>query len=277
MTKRTPEEWAKLAEIAFPTRFLFAEGVSDKSTLRVASDFPSLTDFKTGDDVLFEPARDPMCGGNKARVRKVAYVATARNTFKDNLRVLIDADFFSYYHEIVSNVAITVTDHANLIAGAICHTWLRRILVPSFNYDLKKVDYDFVVRVAQFAFASRYTFARDGIGNSAPGLGKFIKLSSGKWQFDADSYIVSYLGCTKAEARRRVLLIEQYLLFPIADIRDFINSHDFVSLLYYLLRARGVVPSSTSEKVVEKILYSHLPPEILKTLSTSKLVDWARD
>jgi hypothetical protein len=286
--RRTIDEWAALFELEPNFQHVFVEGEADQRILEtlfdavgrrsVAVRIVQEVELPRGCE---ETLQCPFSSGNRARLRIFGQeIQRQAERTLDNIRCVIDKDCDAILPFVADCPLIHITDFASLSASFIEYEPIRHAINTVYGYRIDLSDFCFVTDTAKYLTALRifrYSFVREAHGVA---VYKSIAIgTSGYFEFDYEDYVTrlaipqgigNFIEELASGARA---LLSRFS----GDPRYYINYHDFISILFCVLRQRKGLPGGVSQKEIERVISATLSKErMLGVPLLKELADWAK-
>lgn len=275
--RRSVEEWVTAFELTPDVKHIFLEGPRDVNLLTArARRFASL-DLRSTLEIKIATQRQPTpyLSGNRGRLFEFA--ERIEEAGVENVRVLIDADM-GQFDPTEGFPAICIrTDYASLPTSYLDQGRFSECLLQSIGYELNVGDWAFLESAMAFLFAfRRFRYANyPALGGPAPSV--LVRCEKKVAVLDREHFLQRFvlMGCAASPAEMAAVIEVYEAEVQNLDFRTYCHYHDFLAVLYALLRCLQRLPPGFRQEHLEALLLASL--HVSGGLPTiDELFRWAR-
>lgn len=259
--RRTIGEWTTLLEIEPALRYIFVEGESDQWLIATVFNALNRTNVSVRliQDVYISESqlhKTPFNSGNRAKLLAFSSAVQARMTRPmDNMRCIVDLDCDAILPRAAESRFVRFTDSANMLVHFAEYPSIRHTIGAVYGHDLSIADFETVVDAAVFLFVVRVLRYSHFPQASSVDPYKSLTIEGERLRFAKEDYVQRFAmrnGLIK-EAERLLSEANDLRSRLTADPRRYMNSHDFLSLLYGALKRRRYVSAGVTQTELNRV------------------------
>jgi hypothetical protein len=284
-SRRTIAEWTTLLELEPSLRNIFVEGENDQRLLQAVFRARRCTNVSVR---LIQEVQIPerlirrtaFNSGNRARLLAFASAVEAQISRPiDNVRCVVDLDCDAILPTTYQGKLVCFTDSANMLAHFAEYEPIRHVTAAVYGHELDEGDFETIVDAALFLFSFRVV--KYSLFPEASQIDHYrsLTLDGGRLRFDRRDYIWRFAMANGLQNEMRSLFDRASDLRARLrlDARRYMNSHDFLSLLYGALKRLHFVGAGATQTELDHVYQATITMDrLLATPLIEALVLWAQ-
>ena len=194
------------------------------------------------------------------------------------MRCVVDLDCGAILPGIKDSKFVCFTDSANMLIHFAEYEPIRHMIGAVYGHDLSAPDFEMIVDAALFLLAARVVkYSEFPQASNVKHYGS-LALERGLLRFDRKDYIQRFAMANHlhTEAKRIFDQANNIRSRLRADARRYMNSHDFLSLLYGTLKRRRYVGAGATQTEFYRVYQATITIDRLQAVPlVNSLCVWA--